>query len=120
MKKSAAIIALLAWPLYLNDLYLIALGNRRLGLLWTLDVVFFLLIPVTTLVWLIRSKRLSLREIGLASTPRPISILAGLILCALLVVLIEWNLRPWMKALLPWRLFSDTISPLNNRFAAAL
>ena len=77
MKKSITIIALLAWPLYLNDLYLIALGNTRLGLLWSLDLVFFFLIPTTTLVWLARSKQISLPEIGLASGPKPVSILAG-------------------------------------------
>ncbi len=106
MKKTFTIIALLVWPLYLNDLYLIALGNTRLGLLWTLDVVFFMLIPVATLVWLFKSEIISLQEIGLALPPKIVSILAGFGLCALLIVLFEWNLHPWIESLLPWKLFS--------------
>jgi len=62
MKKSIAIIALLTWPLCLNDLYLIALGNARLGLLWALDVFFYLLIPVATFIVLVRRGKISLRE----------------------------------------------------------
>lgn len=120
MKKSIAIIALLAWPLYLNDLYLIVLGNMRLGLLWTLDIVFFLLIPVTTLIILVRCGKISLREIGLASPPKPISIIAGLALCAVSVVLIEWTLRPWIEGLLPWELFAGYDFPTHQPLRGCL
>lgn len=105
MKRSITIIALLAWPLFLNDLYLIPLGNTRLGLLWTLDLVFFVGIPSITLVFLVKTGRLTLQEIGLAYPPRPRSILAGLALCALLVLVIHWNFRPWIRSIFPWRLF---------------
>ena len=104
MKKSVAIIALLVWPLYLNDLYLMALDNTRIGLLWALDVVFFLLIPTTTLVCLVRADRISLREIGFAKPPQPISIIAGIALCGILVVLDQWTLFPLLNQL-PGRLF---------------
>lgn len=120
MKKSIAIIVLLAWPLYLNDLYLIALGGDRLDILWTLDVIFFLLIPVTTLIWLLRSKRITLAEIGLGASPRPVSIFAGLALCGILIVLIEKGLRPWIEGLLPWELFAGYDFPARQPLRGCL
>jgi membrane protease YdiL (CAAX protease family) len=119
MKKSIAIIALLVWPLYLNDLYLIALGNTELGILWTLDIIFFLLIPMGTLVYLVRSKCISLREIGFASPPKPISILAGLGLCALLVVLDHWTLYPMLNQI-PGRLFVGYDFPTHQPLRGCL
>lgn len=113
MKKSITIIALLTWPLYLNDLYLIAFGNTRLGLLWALDVVFFLLIPTGTLIWLIKNKWISVQEIGLAAPLKPISILAGGGLCAFLVVTDHWTLYPILNQL-PGRLYTGYDFPASQ------
>lgn len=97
---------MLVWPLYLNDIYLIALNNSRLGLLWMLDILFFLLIPSATLFWLYRNRKISLQGIGLANRPTAVTIMAGVLLCAGLVILIQWNLRPFLNALLPWHLYA--------------
>jgi len=120
MKRSITIIALLAWPLYANDLYLIALGNSRLGLLWSLDILFFLLIPTATLVWLIRSKRISILEIGLGSPPNAEALIAGLSLCAILIVLFHWNFDPWAGRMLPWRLYAGYDFPKDQPLRGCL
>lgn len=104
MKQSLHIIALLIWPLYFNDLYLIPIGNDWLGLLWALDVVFFFLIPAATLLWLFRTKRVLPSAIGLTAPFRFLSVVAGLALCYVLLVVVHGMLLPRVNSL-PGRLF---------------
>ncbi|MGD9873566.1 MAG: CPBP family intramembrane glutamic endopeptidase [Kiritimatiellia bacterium] len=106
MKKSLAIIALLVWPLYLNDFYLAVLDNSQLGLLWTLDLVFYFVIPSVTLLILHRKKVFSLSDFGLVEKPRWRQLWAAFGLCVVFIVLMEWNLRPWLRQTFPWQLFA--------------
>ncbi|MBN1673605.1 MAG: CPBP family intramembrane metalloprotease [Kiritimatiellae bacterium] len=104
MKRTLGIILLLVWPLYLNDLYLIALGDAHPGVLWTLDVLFFLVIPVITIVCLAKSRVISLREVGFPGRVSVVSVLAGVGVCALLIVVDRWQLHWWLRSVFPARL----------------
>lgn len=106
MKKSITIIALLAWPLYLNDFYLAILGNSNIGLLWILDLIFYCVIPSLTLLILYQKKVFSLSDIGLAEYPRWKQLWTAFGLCVVFIVLMEWNLRPWLRHIFPWQLFT--------------
>ncbi len=105
MKRCARIIGLLVWPLYLKDLYLISLGNDRLGILWSLDVVFFLLIPSATLFLLTKSGRLEASVIGLNVFPKLIDFLVGVGLCAILLPIFSFFLIPTLESVFRGRLF---------------
>lgn len=105
MKHSFKIILLLTWPLFLNDFYLIVLARNHLGLLWTLDVVFFFLVPTVTLVFLIRCGQVSLAEIGIGRPPTPLSIIAGIGLCVILFFFVP-AIYSYSRGLMPWRLFT--------------
>lgn len=71
--------AALSWPLYLNDFYLIALSGRKetVGLLWVLDVIFYTLVPVITLVILYQKGSLQCLKSAFAKPRRLGLTLAG-------------------------------------------
>lgn len=50
--SNTKLFALLLWPFYLNDLYVVGVTQRSLVALWSLDLVFFVTIPSLTL-WLL-------------------------------------------------------------------
>jgi membrane protease YdiL (CAAX protease family) len=68
--RDLLLFALISWPYFLNDLYLIPLTRGgNLALLWGLDVVFFCLIPATTLLVLFRKGYMRPAHIGLGPWP---------------------------------------------------
>jgi len=89
MNQSFKTVLLLVWTYYLNDIYLIVVNSSQLGLLWTLDVIFYFLIPTATLVWLFKTGRISLQELGLDKRPKLFSVMCGLVLCIVLYVTLE-------------------------------
>ena len=105
MKRCAFIIGLLVWPLYLNDLYLIPLDNERLGLLWSLDLLFFFAIPTVTLLILIKRGRIKTSEIGLEGLPKALDFLVGAAICAILLPTVSHFLLSMLEAIFGGRLF---------------
>lgn len=90
---------LVAWPYYLNDIYLIALsGTPNLALLWILDVLFYLLIPAATLMFLYRRGRLGhVRESF--RRPKNIGVTVGvaLVMAVATHVIFNLHLGPWLN-----------------------
>ena len=94
MNQSMKIVLLLVWTYYLNDIYLIIIDSDQLALLWSLDFIFYFLVPTSTLVWLFKTKRISLQELGLDKRPQLFSVMCGLILCIVLYVTLEIFFSP--------------------------
>ncbi len=99
MSQSIKIVLLLIWTYYLNDLYLIVIDSGHLGLLWSLDGIFYFLIPTLTLLWLFKIKVLSVSELGLDVPPKLNSLVGGLLLCVFLYITLEIIFSPFFERL---------------------
>lgn len=99
MNRDISLFLLISWPYFLNDLYLIPLSKTsQLGLLWTLDIVFYCLVPITTLFILYRKGQFKPDHIGLNRLP-PLSGVAIAVIVALLsYIILTMNLGPWLFA----------------------
>ena len=100
---------LVAWPYYLNDIYLIALsGTSNLTLLWLLDILFYLLIPSVTLIFLYRRGRLAHVREGFRR-PKNIAVTIGLALALAIAthVVFTLHISPWLN----WNGCCRTCSP---------
>jgi membrane protease YdiL (CAAX protease family) len=116
MNQSVKIILLLVWPLYLNDIYLICLDNTHIGLLWILDILFYFMIPVATIIWLESKGKISLSAYGLTKLPHPNSIIKGITLCLTLIIVFKFYLGPIINGLMPGKLFYGYIFPESQPF----
>jgi hypothetical protein len=114
IRRSVGIIALLVWPLYVDDLYLLVLWDERLDLLWVSNVLFFTIISAGTLCRLVCSRRISISELGLAAPVRVGSIILGLALAPVLGIVVIRGLGSVLGRLMPWRLFPGCAFPAGN------
>jgi membrane protease YdiL (CAAX protease family) len=98
-EKLLVAFAALSWPLYLNDFYLIALSGKReaIGLVWALDVIFYTLVPVTTMVILWKKGWLDCLKTGFARPRRLWLTIPGAALLALAThIVFTQGLDPWL------------------------
>ncbi len=87
------IIALVSWTYFLNDFYLIYIQNSNLPLLWSLDVIFYTLIPTMTIIFLIKKGHITKEILGI-STPFKMKYLRyGLYLCLGMLLIYSGFLR---------------------------
>ena len=93
------LFALISWPYFLNDLYLIPLTRSgNLALLWGLDVVFFCLIPATTLLVLFRRGYMRPAQIGLREWPDGAGWMMAIGAALAAHVVMTLNLEPFLHA----------------------
>ncbi len=114
--------ALVAWPWFLNDLYLIALRSREnLALLWALDALFYAAIPTTTLCVLLLRGHLSAEAIGLRLRPSHVlDILLSAVVVLPLVILFEGELRPSLESCMGLRLCTGYTFPEGDLIELSL
>lgn len=102
-KKALLAFALLSWPFYLNDFYLIPLSGRQgaIGLLWVLDVVFYMLVPCATLVVLYKKGLLDFLKPAL-TLPKgkslPLTILGAAALAFVTHMVFTRGIDPWFMS----------------------
>lgn len=99
------LIVLLVWPHYANDLYLILLGTRSVGMLWILDLIVYTLIPAATLFVLIRRGTLTLAGLGLGRAPRVAAIVLG-VTYGILSYFFMMVILSYLRKVMPWHLLS--------------
>ena len=95
--RDLLLFALISWPYFLNDLYLIPLTRGgNLALLWGLDVVFFCLIPATTLLVLFRKGYMRPAHIGLGPWPDRTGWIMAIGAALAAHVVMTMNLEPFL------------------------
>ena len=118
-QHSVFLFLLLSWPFYLNDFYLIPLQGSDLRLLWSLDIIFFTLIPCTSLVWLYKKGHITKSHLALHAPFKISHIFQGLFLCALSVILVHWLLMPKLASYLPGGFFYGYPFPMEEPYRTA-
>lgn len=96
---AALLFAVVAWPYYFNDFYMIALsGTADLGLLWVLDVVFYFLIPSLTLYVLYRRGRLAHVRESLKQPPKLWFVVCMALAIAIVThIVFTLHITPWLN-----------------------
>ncbi len=94
--KSLLVFALLAWPFFLNDLFLIYATQTQmnLGLFWAIDLIIYFIIPSTTLFVLFKSGTLNHLGAMLAKPPLMTGLVGAIFMAFGLDFLIIQKLGP--------------------------
>ena len=111
MKTSIFIMILLSWTFYINDFYLMVIPSTNLKLLWTLDLIFFTLIPLTTMIYFYKKKIITLNHIPLNMPFKIKYIYLGLGLCGLFYILDYLFIGNILNRVFPERLFNGYSFP---------
>ena len=115
MKQSVFIILLVSWTFLFNDFYLIFIPQSQIKLLWILDIIFYTIIPILTIIYLYKKNKITMLHIPLNAPFKITYLFLALLLCIFMYIIDYSIIGLILNDIFPTNLFQGYAFPSNER-----